>query len=153
KIGPKSLARQEHTKRRYRVKIEGYCPQQAAQERITIADVLALVVADYKANGRRALGEVERHEKRLAAFFGPKRDAADLTTGDIDAYAAFRRQSGAAVATVNRELSCLRRGLRLARQRDRLDSVPHVALAAEHNVRIGFFEEGAFRGLVAAAPP
>jgi hypothetical protein len=101
KIGPKSLARQEHTKRRYRIKTEGYCPQQAAQERLTVADLLALVVADYKANGRRALGEVQRHEKRLAAHFGPKRDAADLTTGDIDAYAALRRKSGAAVATVN----------------------------------------------------
>jgi integrase len=96
---------------------------------------------------------VERHKKRLAAHFGPDRDAATLTAGDIDAYAESRRGTGAAVATVNRELACLRRGLRLAFQKGRLASIPHVAVAAEHNVRTGFFEEREFEALRDAAEP
>jgi hypothetical protein len=116
KIGPKALAQQEHARRRIKVRTEEYCPSRAAAARVTVDWVLSAVIADYKANGRSALAEVERHQERLAAHFGPERDAATLTAGDIDAYAESRRKGGAAVATVNRELSCLRRGLRLAFQ-------------------------------------
>src|SRR4029079_10347965 len=55
--------------------------------------------------------------------------------------------------TVNRELSCLRRGLRLAHQKGRLQAMPHVAVAAEHNVRTGFFEEHEVKALLGVTAP
>jgi integrase len=116
------------------------------------------VVADYEANGRRALGEIRRHRDRLVAYFGATRDAATLTSGDIDAYAEARRRAtddgrpSVAVATVNRELACLRRGLRLAYRKGRLAAIPAVVLAAEHNTRTGFFEPGEVAALLAASP-
>jgi PleD family two-component response regulator len=75
---------QIHSERRLRVRTEADCPQQAAEARLTVADVLVLVVADYKTNSRRARSEVERHEARLSAHFGPKRAAAELKVGDVD---------------------------------------------------------------------
>jgi hypothetical protein len=74
---------QIHSERRLRVRTEADCPQQAAEARLTVADVLVLVVAD-KTNSRRARSEVERHEARLSAHFGPKRAAAELKVGDVD---------------------------------------------------------------------
>lgn len=153
KVGPKGLARTEYEKCKVRGRTEGYCPRRVAAERLTVREALAAVVADYTANGRSAIAEVMRHERRLAAYLGPTRDTADLTAGEIDAYATARRQGGAAVATVNRELACLRRALRLAHQKGRLAVVPYVAMAAEHNVRTGFIEPYAFRQLQEAAEP
>jgi integrase len=135
------------------VRQQGFCPKQAADTELSVSDVLAAVVDDYEVNGRSAVGEVRRHEKRLSVHFGPSRDAATLTAADIDAYAESRRKDGAAVATVNRELACLRRALRLAHQKGRLHSIPHVATAAEQNIRTGFFEEPEFRQLMEVAEP
>jgi len=120
---------------------------------VTIEWLLSAVVTDYKANGRRAVAEVDRYKARLAAYFGPDRDAATLSAGEIDVYVESRRKEGAAVGTVNRELSCLRRGLRLAHQKGRLQAVPHVAVSAEHNVRTGFFEEHEVKALLGATAP
>ena len=120
---------------------------------MTIEWLLSAVVTDYKANGRRAVAEVDRYKARLAAYFGPDRDAATLSADEIDVYAESRRKEGAAVGTVNRELSCLRRGLRLAHQKGRLQAVPHVAVSAEHNVRTGFFEEHEVKALLGATAP
>jgi hypothetical protein len=61
KVGPKALAREEHERLRTRVRRDNYCPKRAAVARVTVAEILAAVVADYEANGRSAVGEVERH--------------------------------------------------------------------------------------------
>ena len=158
KVGPKSLARDEHERVRTRVRRERYCPARERAGRVTVASLLDAVVADYEANGRRAVGEIRRHRDRLVAHFGPTRDAATLTAGDIDAYGERRRRPtaeghpGAAVATVNRELACLRRGLRLAYRKGRLATIPAVILTAEHNTRTGFFEPAETASLLAASP-
>ena len=67
--------------------------------------------------------------------------------------AESRRKAGAAVGTVNRELSCLRRGLRLAHRKGRLQAMPHVAVSAEHNLRAGFFEEHEVKHFLGATAP
>jgi integrase len=152
-IGPKQLAIDTYQDRKARTRADGYCPRRAQADHMTIEDVLQAVVDDYTANGRRALGEVTRHKGRLARYFGATRDASELRPGEVDAYAAHRRKAGAAVATVNRELACLRRALRLAHRRGRLATVPYIATTAEHNVRTGFFEEPEFQALRQAAEP
>src|SRR5262249_9335498 len=86
KVGPNALAREEHERVRIRVRRDGYCPARERASRVTVASLLDAVVADYEANGRRALGEIRRHRDRLVAHFGPTRDAATLTAGEIDGY-------------------------------------------------------------------
>jgi integrase len=55
-------------------------------------------------------------------------------------------------ATVNRELSCLRRGFNLARRDGLLDKVPVFPMLDEDNVRTGFFEEHERQAMLRALP-
>ena len=72
-----------------------------------------------------------------------------ITTPKISAYINKRLEEGAANATINRELGCLKRMLRLGAQQSPplVDRIPHIALLKENNVRKGFFEHGDFEVL------
>jgi integrase len=61
---------------------------------------------------------------------------------------------GTAAATINRELAALKRLFTLARRARRIlaDSVPHIPMLAEDNVRTGFFERETFEAVRAALP-
>lgn len=63
-----------------------------------------------------------------------------------------KRTAGASNATVNRELSVLRRAFTLAVQSRKLIAKPHVPLLAENNVRAGFFEPGQFNSVLKHLP-
>ena len=61
---------------------------------------------------------------------------------------------GAANATVNRELSALKRMLNLGTQQTppRVDRVPYIPMLRENNIRKGFFEHAEFEALRDALP-
>jgi integrase len=65
-----------------------------------------------------------------------------VTTTRINEYKTIRRNEGAAVATVNRELATLRRMFRYGKQctPPLVHNVPHFGLAKENNARKGFVE-------------
>lgn len=90
--------------------------------------------------------------KPLLAHFGADRLATDVTAGDLKAYRDTRLDAKLEPATVNRELSCLRRGFNLARRDGSLNVVPVFPMLEEDNVRTGFFEEHERRALVDALP-
>src|SRR5262245_27014337 len=95
-------------------------------------------------NRRRSLGDVERHVRlHLAPFFGRRRMAA-ITTADVRRYAVGRQGEGARNATINRELSVLKRAFTLAIVSGTLASRPYVPLLREDNVRREFFEVDEF---------
>src|SRR5262245_4313810 len=73
-----------------------------------------------KRDMRKRLGQVKREWKQTVA--------------------EAKGKAGAANATVNRELSLLRRALTLAVQSKKLIAKAHVPMLAENNVRTGFFE-------------
>jgi integrase len=79
--------------------------------------------------------------------------AVNLTTDDVRAYILLRKQQGAANATVNRELSALKRMLNFGRQSTppKIRFVPYIPMLKENNVRIGFVEHQAFARLAAQA--
>jgi|SRR5579862_1460570 len=106
---------------------------------VTFLSAVRDVLDDYRLNRRRSLADVERHIRlHLLPFFGRRRMAA-ITTADVRRYVARRRGEGAKNATVNRELSVVKRAFSLAIATGTLASRPHIALLREDNVRRGFF--------------
>ena len=115
--------------------------------RLTFRAAVRDVLDDYRMNRRRSLIDVERHVRlHLAPFFGRRRMAA-ITTPDVRRYVLRRQQEGVKNATINRELSVLKRAFTLAIAAATLASRPHIPLLREDNVRRGFFEADEFEAV------
>ena len=119
-------------------------------ERTTLDDLIAMVEADYKANGRRSLNRVQAAAKHLRDFYQGERKARDITDDTVTAYAAHRLDEGAAPSTVNYEMAMLRRGFRLGKRR--VSAVPEVKRLEVNNVREGFFERDQFEAVLQHLP-
>src|SRR5215210_4017654 len=65
-------------------------------EKVTLADLRALIEADHLLNRRRATRSVPRAFRHLEAYFGERARAVDLTAAQLTAYAAARAEAGAA---------------------------------------------------------
>jgi hypothetical protein len=78
---------------------------------------------------------------------------ATITPADVRRYVARRQRDGVRNATINRELSVLKRAFALAIAAGRLTSRPHIPLLRENNVRRGFFEADEFRAVRDRLPP
>jgi integrase len=119
--------------------------------RTTFEDLTAMLLNDYKANGRKSLDRathaVNRLQERLAGV-----RACDITADRVTAYVAARLGEGAANATVNRELAALKRMLRLGEIAGKVTQRPILSSLHEHNTRTGFFEEPEFRAVQAHLP-
>ena len=137
-------------------------------------------LTDYRVNGKR-VDDAERYvEKHLRPVFGGMR-VVDITRDRVKDYMAERMRwtcndcgerfdaepqcfscgsnalkQGAANATINRELSALKRMLNLGAQQTppKVDRtrMPHIPMLEEDNVRLGFFEHDEFLVLCDALP-
>ena len=132
--------------------------QRAAQSisgRLTVMGACRYLLEDYKASAQRSLPDVLRTLKNhiMPAFQYVL--LRDLNSGQVEAYKADRITAGASAATVNRELSILRRSLELARRRHPDASIPEVKLhqLKEHNTRQGFLSARQYAELLTALPP
>ena len=78
----------------------------------------------------------------------------DITTPRVQSYIEARMSEGAANATINRELSALKRMLNLGAKQHppKVDRVPHIPILTEDNARQGFFVYGDFIALRSALP-
>lgn len=121
------------------------------RDRTTFDDLAQMVIDDYKANGKRSLDRIEDAINHLRVPFGGMK-AIDITADRATAYTAARKAEQAANATVNRELSALRRMFRLGERAGKVAGRPYVALLREDNVRIGFFEPEQFAAVWARLP-
>ena len=106
------------------------------------------LLTDYTINGKKSAKNLENTiiDGALDPWFRGRRMAA-LTTSDIRAYVADRQANGYANATINRELSALKRMFTLAIQAGKLLQRPHIPMLAEHNIRTGFFERSQFEAV------
>jgi integrase len=106
------------------------------------------LLTDYKVNGKRSHDNLKSTiiDGALEPWFRGRR-MASLTTADIRAYVADRQENGYANATINRELSALKRMFTLAIQAGKLLQRPHIPMLAEDNVRKGFFERAQFEAV------
>jgi integrase len=117
-------------------------------ERTTFKDLAELVVSDYANNKFRSMVRLKRSLGFLDKFFG-KRRAVDVDSAKVAAYITERLSVGAANATVNRELSTLKRmfSLGVREKKVSLASVPSIRLLKERNARKGFVEHDQYLSL------
>jgi integrase len=108
-------------------------------ERMTLAQLLAMVETNYKTNGRKTLNRAQAAGHHLKDYFGDIL-ARSITPDRIATYTAQRLEQEAKPATVNYELATLRRGFRLAADAGQAITAPKIVMLRVANVRKGFFE-------------
>ncbi len=123
-------------------------------EKVTISDLLDLVLEDYRRNGHRSISDADRRIRlHLRPSVGDCKAAA-FATSEINRYIGLRQSGGAANETINHELNLVRRGFNLAYRLDPpvVTRVPHIERLSVDNVRRGFFEHGQYVKLRAHLP-
>jgi integrase len=100
------------------------------------------LLTDYELNANSTYSDQEaRLRLHILPAFG-KRKVAQITSGMLKRYAVQRKQEGAKVATVNRELELMRHAFKLGMQETppKVVFLPKFPIAKERNTRQGFFE-------------
>ena len=116
------------------------------EERVTFEKLVEDLRNDYKVNGKRSLDNVELSIRHLSEFFAGDK-ARHITTDRVRQYIVKRQGEGAANASINRELSALKRAFSLAIQAGSLFHRPYIPMLEENNARQGFLDHGGFLAL------
>jgi integrase len=112
---------------------------------------VCLTISSRTTRGAKTVDRLKSHLKPLRESFALTR-AVNVTTSDVERYAAERLKLKKARATVNRETGALKQALNLARKQARLTRVPYIPMLREDNARPGFFEHADFLNVVAHLP-
>ena len=118
-------------------------------DRVTVDQLLDLVIEDYQLNKRDTTYDTEKRiDKHLRPFFGDKR-AIEIGTKVLKAYRVHRQQGGGQPATINKELTFLRRGFRLGLEHEPrlVGVVPHFPIAKVENAREGILSHDSYRAI------
>ena len=118
-----------------------------AVEKTTFEDMAAMIVNDYKINGRRSLDRVQLSIRHLRGTFGHMR-AIDITHDRLMAYVSGRLER-AKPATVKLDVAALRRMFKLARKSGKVTHRPEFPTITVQNARTGFFEQAELRAVLA----
>ena len=128
-------------------------PSILKNERLLVAELLDDLIRDYSLNGRVVSAVKLKVERYLRPAFG-KLQACKIDGVSIGKYSDSRLSDGAAPATVNRELTMLRRAFSLGYQCEprKVERIPRIKLFKENNVRTGFFEHEHYSAMLKSLP-
>jgi site-specific recombinase XerD len=117
-------------------------------DKVMLPELIQDLKDDYKLNGQK-----RPRTAHLEKFFAGYR-VVGVTSTEITKYINSRKESGAENATVNRELSALKRMLNLGAKSSppKVDRVPHTTMLEENNVKRGFFKHQDFLKFREALP-
>jgi integrase len=120
-------------------------------DKVRYAELVQDLIQDYEINGKKSIPRLRCSLKHLNRTFEGMR-VTQITASRVKAYIKNRLSDGASNATINRELSALKRMLSLGVEQEKVDRVPHIQKLKENNVRKGFFEHHDFLALRIALP-
>jgi integrase len=122
-------------------------------ERTTFDQLAELYLQDYRANQRKSLDTAEAHVVNLKKTFRGLL-ACEIGTVHLNQHVARRRAQGRETATINRELTALKRMFSLAARAHPplVAAVPYIPMLKGERVRQGFFEEEDYQTLMKVLP-
>lgn len=120
-------------------------------DKVMFEDLAKAFITDYQINQRDTLKKAERSVRHLARSFEGMR-VTDITTEKIGNYINKRIKEGFSNASINRELSALKRMFHLGKRARRVNEIPFISMLKESNVRKGFFEYEEYQALLNALP-
>ena len=117
-------------------------------DKVSFDDLAKDLLADYRINKKRSIERAELAIEHLEKVFKGMK-VVNIDTTRINSYIEMRQQEGAANATINRELSALKRMYHLGAKCSppKVSGVPCISTLKENNVRRGFFEHKEFLAL------
>lgn len=133
-----------------------------SDRRLLVDELYAAMLDDYRNNGLASLdGARQRWEReakegekpeagRLKKFFGGMRALA-VSTDLLNRYITECREDGLSNATINRDMSALRRAFNLALKASKIQKIPSFPRLKEAAPRSGFVEEGDYQKLAGCA--
>jgi len=122
-------------------------------DKVTFTELSEGFLLNYRLKEKKSLVRAGRSVSHLKDHFEWLR-AIEITTLKIQKYIEYRLEQEAANASINRELSALKRMFRLGAQETppKVDRVPYIPMLKENNVRKGFFEPAEFKALIEQLP-
>ncbi len=111
-------------------------------EKLTLAELRAILKEDYTQRGRKSWDRAERAFAAVEAVFGERCKVSRLTADRLHQYLTARLEASAARSTVQKELASVKRSLNLAVERGLLPyRVPFPRMGEIQNARCEFVED------------